>query len=209
MDTYGPNGWLTRRVTRPASSDTLTQWFTYDAAGNRTSITDPRGNRTDFCFDVDYAGSLISGGPANLTRQIDPAPTVGANRPVVLMKYDTANNLIQSVAPRGVPSGATVTCPTNLSAVNVMFATDLGFDATHVYLLSRTTRFSDPDTGAKTAVTKYEYGDAANLGLVTKTIPRAGIAGRAPTTPTRRRARTTQPEREPGCFVTLRTRSGT
>jgi RHS repeat-associated protein len=174
IHTYDTNGWLTSRVTHPSSTEALTETHGYDATGNRTSVIDPRGNTTNYCYDVDYAGSSISGGRANLTREIDPAPTTGANRPVMLIAYDAKNNVTQRVAPKGVPSGAMVTCSTNLSAINTSYATDFAYDASALKLLSTTTRFTDPDTGAKTATTKYEYGDASNPGLVTRVIPPRG-----------------------------------
>jgi RHS repeat-associated protein len=171
---------LTQRVTRPSSTETLTQTFTYDAIGNRTSVTDPRGNLTDLCYDVDAAGAPISGSRGNLTRRIDPPPTPGAARPTTLLAYDAAENLIQIVAPKGVPSGQTVTCATDLSTTNALYATDFGYDAGRVFLLSQTERFTDPDTGPQTAVTKYEYTDAANPGLATKIIPARGNTGPTP-----------------------------
>lgn len=85
VDYYDATGQLTERVTSPSSTETLSQAFTYDGAGNQTSTTDARGNRTDYCYDVDYAGVTIAGGQANLTRRVDPAPSPGANRPVTLL----------------------------------------------------------------------------------------------------------------------------
>lgn len=180
VDTYDSNGWLTQRLTKPSTSDNLTQSFTYGAAGDRTSVTDPRGSRTDYCFDVDYSGNPIAGGAANLTRRIDPAPAAGANRPTALFQFDASNNLTQTVAPNGVPSGQTVTCSTNLSSFNATYATDFGYDPSRVFQVSRTSRFTDPDTGPKTVVTKYEYSDAVNLGLLTRTIPPRGNTGPSP-----------------------------
>jgi RHS repeat-associated protein len=177
-DTYDANGWLTTRVTRPSSTETLTQAYTYDALGNRTSITDPRGNRTDVCYDVDYAGATTAAPAANLTRTVGPAAAAGQPRPVTLMQYDVKNHLIQTVSPRGVPSGTTVTCTTDLSAINTAFAVDQVYDAAGVKLLSTVRRFTDPDLGLKTATTKYEYGDPANPGRVTRTIaPRGNTTG--------------------------------
>jgi len=180
VDTYNASGWLTSRVTRPSSSETLTESYGYDANGFRSSVTDPRGNTTNFCYDVSYAGSPIAGSRGNLTRVIGPAPTAGANRPVTLMAYDARSNVTQTVAPRGVPSGASVTCSTNLSAINTSYATDLAYDAAGAALLSVTRRSTDPDTGATTAVTTYEYGDAANPGAVTRIIPPRGNTGGSP-----------------------------
>ena len=179
-DHYTVNGWITQRVTRPSSTATLTESYTYDTVGNRTSLTNARGNRTDYCYDVNYAGGAISGSRGNLTRTIEPAPTGGAPRPVTLLQYDAKNNLIQSVTPLGVPSGTTVTCATNLSAITTAYASDLAYDTTGARLLSTTSRFTDPDAGLRTAVTKYEYSDAANPGLVTRTIPPRGNTGASP-----------------------------
>lgn len=179
-DSYDTNGWLVGRVTRPSSTQTLTQSFTYDTTGNRTSVTDARGARTDFCYDVDYAGNPIAGGGADLTRRIEPAPTTGANRPVTLIRYDAKHNVVQTVAPKGVPSGSTVTCSTALSAVTATYVVDFSYDAAGAAVTSATTRFTDPDSGVRNAITKYEYGDAANPGLVTRLIPPRGNTGPSP-----------------------------
>lgn len=179
-DSYDSNGWLVQRVTQPSSSEALTQSFTYDADGNRTSVTDARGNTTKLCYDVDFAGNPISGSDGNLTRRIEPPPTTGADRPVTLIAYDAENNVIQTVAPAGVPSGGTVTCTTDLSAVDPAYVVDFAYDAAAAALLSATSRFTDPDLRLQTAVTKYEYGDAANPGLVTRVIPPRGNTGPSP-----------------------------
>ena len=126
------------------------------------------------CYDRSYAGALIAGSRGNLTRIIGPAPTTGANRPVTLIAYDPKRNVTQTVAPSGVPSGTTVSCTTNLAAIDADFATDLAYDAAGATLVSTTSRYTDPDTGATSAVTKFEYGDAANPGHVTRIIPPRG-----------------------------------
>lgn len=179
VDTYDANGWLTQRVSKPSSTETLTETYTYDATGNRTSVTDPRGNRTDFCYDTSYAGTALTS-RGNLTRTIAPSPNVGASRPVTLRAYDAKDNLVQTVAPKGVPSTSTTACSTNLSAITTAYATDLAYDASAIKLLSTTGRFTDPDSGLKTATAKYEYGDAANPGLVTRIIPPRGNTGGTP-----------------------------
>lgn len=180
VDTYDTNGWLTSRVSQPSSTETLTASFSYDTDGNRTSVTDPRGNTTNYCFDVSYAGGTISGSAGNLTREIGPASTPGANRPVILSSYDAKNNVIQRVAPKGVPSGTTVTCSTDLAAIDSAYTVDIAYDATGTKLSSITARFTDPDAGLKTAITKYEYGDAGNPGLVTRIIPPRGNTSGSP-----------------------------
>lgn len=179
-DSYDSNGWLVGRVTRPSSTETLIQSFSYDADGNRTSVTDARGNTTNFCYDVDFTGNPISGSDGNLTRRIEPPPTTGADRPVTLIAYDAKDNVVQTVAPAGVPSGGTVTCATDLSAVDPAYVVDITYDAAGAALLATTSRFTDPELGFRTATTKYEYGDAANPGLVTRVIPPRGNTGPSP-----------------------------
>jgi RHS repeat-associated protein len=180
VDTYSAQGWITQRVSHPSTTETLSETYSYDADGDRSSVTNPRGNTSDFCYDVDYSGAAISGSFGNLTRVIGPPPTLGANRPVALNAYDAKNNLIQTVSPKGVPSGTNVSCATNLSAINPSYATDLTYDASQTRVLSQTTSYTDPDLGALTAITKYEYIDAANPGLVTRVIPPRGNTGPAP-----------------------------
>jgi RHS repeat-associated protein len=180
IDTYSAAGWITQRVSHPSSTETLTEAYTYDANGNRDSVTNPRGNTTNFCYDVDYSGAIISGNHGNLTRLIAPPSIPGANRPVTLTAYDSKDNPIQIVMPKGVPSGTTVTCSTNLSAININFATDSTYDANQILLLSQTNRYTDPELGALTAVTKYEYTDSGNPGLITKIIPPRGNTGPSP-----------------------------
>jgi YD repeat-containing protein len=179
-DHYTADGWLTSRVSRPSSADTLTETYTYTAEGFRASVTNPRGQRTDVCYDTTYAGGPLADSRGNPTRIIGPAPTAGADRPVTLMAYDAADNLVQTVAPMGVPSGSTVTCATDLSAIDPAHAGDRTYDASGTKLLSTTTRFSDPDYGLRTAVTRLEYGDATNPGLVTRSIPARGNTGGSP-----------------------------
>jgi YD repeat-containing protein len=179
VDTYSSLGFLTGRVSHPSSIETLSENYAYDATGDRISVTDPRGNRTDFCYDLGYSGiSLTSRG--NLTRRIDPPPTAGANRPVSMLAYDVFDNVVQTVAPKGVSSGGTVTCLTDLAAIATAYATDFAYDGTGARLTSVTRRFNDPDLGLQTATTKYEYGDAANPGAITRVIPPRGNTGPSP-----------------------------
>jgi RHS repeat-associated protein len=180
VDAYAANGWLGQRVEHPSSTEALTTSYTYDTTGNRNSVTDPRGKTTDFCYDVSYAGAPLTGAWGSVTRVIAPAPITGANRPVLLTAYDAKNNPTQVVTPKGVPSGSTVTCSTDLSAIDASYATDYAYDPTQTALLSVTTHYTDPDLGALTATTKYEYGDTANPGHVTRMIPPRGNTGPSP-----------------------------
>ena len=139
---------------------------------------------TTFCYDVDYSGGPIANSKANLTRVISPRPTPTANPLVELLEYDSRNNLIETVSAKGVANGSTVTCATNLSTlVNSNYRVDYFYDApTETQLVSVTMPFNDPDTGAKTAITKFEYGDSANPGRVTRIIPPRGNTGGSRTT---------------------------
>jgi RHS repeat-associated protein len=174
IDTYDSHGWLTQRIVKPSSTETYTTTYGYDTAGNLISATNARGNTTTFCYDVGVSGSAISGSRGNLTRRIAPAPP-GGNPLVTLYAYDAKNNLTQTVSPAGVANGSSVGCATNLSStVDTMRTTDLAFDATGVFLLSATSRYTDHASTAQTAVTKFEYGDTANPGRVTRIIPPRG-----------------------------------
>ncbi|MCL4370644.1 MAG: DUF6531 domain-containing protein, partial [Chloroflexi bacterium] len=183
IDSYDSSGRLVSKTSKPTSNSTenVVEQRAYDTNSNLISTIDGRGNETDLCYDLDYTGAAISGSRGNLTRRIDPAPASGQNRPVTLFKYDGKNNLIETVSPRGVASGTTVTCSTDLSAgVNANYATDSAYDANGVQLLSTTTHYTDPDLGVQTAITKFEYGDGANPGLVTRIIPPRGNTGGSP-----------------------------
>ncbi len=53
-------------------------------------------------------------------------------------------------------------------------ATDNTYDSNDVYLLSTTHKYTDPDLGLQTAITKFEYNDPNNPGLATRIIPPRG-----------------------------------
>jgi RHS repeat-associated protein len=182
-DTYDSQGRITKHVSKPTSNSAewITEEYTWDGQSNKTSETDGRGNTTNYCYDVDYAGAIVPGSRGNLTRLIEPPAESGAVRAVTLYKYDSKNNVIQTILPKGVSNGTAVGCGTDLSgSLNMQYATDASYDsATQTKLLSATTRFTDPDLGAQTAVTKFEYGDRNNPGRVTKVI-----SPRGNTTPT-------------------------
>jgi YD repeat-containing protein len=114
-DTYDTQGRIIKRVSKPVanSANWITQEYTYDNNGNKSSFKDGRGNTTGFCYDIDYSGIIISGSRGNLTRVIAPAPATGGNVLVSLNKYDDKNNLIQSISPKGVTSGTSANCSTN------------------------------------------------------------------------------------------------
>ncbi len=170
---------LTQRVSRPSASESYTATYGYDANRNLSQVTDPRGNTALYCYDTDYAGAAVTTSHGNLTRRIAPAPAGGV-RPVTLFKYDNKNNLLEAVVPRGVSSSGSTTCADNLAtSINALYVTTNSYNAQGA-LLSATRKFTDPDLGQRTATTKYEYGDAANPGRITRIIPPRGNTGDTP-----------------------------
>jgi len=184
LDTYNPQSQIVTHVFKPSATESLTATYTYDANGFRKQVTDARGNTTSFCYDTDYTGAAVAGSHGNLTRVIAPPPAAGGNPLVTLVKFDAKNNVVETVAPRGVNAGVGTTCATNLSAaVNTLFATDLTYDTSlGTELLSVTRKYTDPDLGQQTATTKFAYGDTANPGLVTQVTPPRGNTGAGPDT---------------------------
>jgi YD repeat-containing protein len=184
IDTYNSQGQITRHISKPSATETLSDIYQYTGLGFRSQVTDARGNTTSLCYDTDYAGAAVAASRGNLTRAITPPPLTGGNPLVMLMKYDAKNNVVETVAPKGVANGAAVTCSTNLNAaINAggLFVTDLAYDATlGTELVSVTRKYSDPDLGPQTGVTKFEYADSANPGLVTRVIPPRGNTGPNP-----------------------------
>ncbi|HEY1296589.1 MAG TPA: RHS repeat-associated core domain-containing protein, partial [Chloroflexota bacterium] len=177
IDTYNSQGQITKHVMKPSASETLTETYAYSSSGFRSQVTDPRGNTTTFCYDIDYTGAAVAGSLGNQTRTVSPPPQSGAKPLVTLVKYDSKNNVIETVAPKGVNNGTSVTCSTNLTSVinaSGLFVTDMTYDTTlGTELLTVSRKYTDSDTGAQTAVTRFAYGDAANPGLVTTvTSPR-------------------------------------
>lgn len=182
-DTHDSKGRLVKRISKPTSSknEWITEARTYDAVGNLASVKDGRGNTTTYCYDVDYSGATVSGSRGNRTRVIQPAPQDGAKPLVMLLKYDDKDNAIQTIKPRGVPSRVAVDCTTDLTAgLDLKHATDMTYDSNRVQLLATTIRFTDPELGPQTAVTKYLYEDPDNPGQVTKEISPRGNTGPTP-----------------------------
>ncbi len=112
-------------------------------------------------FIASPTGRVVTGSRGNLTRAITAPPTSGGTPLVSLVKYDTRNNVVETVAPKGIANGASVSCSTNLSgAINSsgLFVTDLAYDtALGTELLSITRTYADPDLGLQTATTTFAY----------------------------------------------------
>jgi len=179
-DIYGTTlpSFLIKHTDKPASTSSTwaSSQFAYDANGFSSTLADPKGNVTTFCFDRAYDGTAITTSRGKLGRVIAPVVTDARSgssvHPVTLYKYDSHNNLTETVAPDGVTSSSTTGCSDNLSgSINSLFATDNTYDASGVQLLSTVRTFTDPDlTGQQTATTQYQYNDSNNPGRVTAVI---------------------------------------
>lgn len=178
---YATTGWLQSTVSHPASGEAMSVSYGYDdQKGTRTSVTDAIGHTTTYCYDVDYTGFAIDAAISrgNLTRRIASPSGPGASQPTTLYQYDSHNNLLQEVPPRGVnTTSLTVTCATNLTGVwSSNYATDRTYDASN-QLLSLTRRYTDAGS-LITSTTRYEYNSSPpQPGRVTREIPPRGNVG--------------------------------
>ncbi len=84
-------------LTAIAQQNTIYQ-YQYDAAGNRTKITDPLNRVTDNTFDA----------LNRLKQQLQPAPVPGGTRPLVKYGYDGLDQLISVTDPRNLVTSYTV-----------------------------------------------------------------------------------------------------
>lgn len=102
---YDSRGWL-RKITNPYGH---TKLFEYDAAGHQTKITDESGHVTEYVFDTDIAGSLLSTikrsatGDIVTTREYDYVGNVtkdsdALNRQTTY-SYNSANRVVSKVDP--------------------------------------------------------------------------------------------------------------
>jgi RHS repeat-associated protein len=181
VDTYDAQFHITRRVYKPTAdpADWVTEQYEYTSDSLLSAHIDGRGSRTDFCWDQGLNGAHVPGSQGNLTRIIMPALTPGGPRPVTLQVFDTYGNVVRTVPARGVASTPGVTCSTDLSqAVNDRYAVDMSYDPqTHTNLTSVTRRYTDPELGLQTAITRLEYSDVSSPGLITRIIPPTGNSG--------------------------------
>ncbi len=153
----------------------------------RTSTTDARGHRTDYCYDVAPDGSATSS-RGLLTRTIAPSAqhNDGAARPTALTLYDARNRPIQEYPPNGVDTNGLpeVTCSTDLSTrLSSAHATLKEYNSRNE-LVRVTQLFHDYDangnaTSLRVATTTYEYS-ATWPGQVTFETPPRGNTGPQP-----------------------------
>jgi YD repeat-containing protein len=150
-----------------AQQDT-TSHFQYDAVGNLTQILDPLGRATNNSYD-----------PLNrMTQQLQPAPYVGAARPVIRYGYDGQDQLVAVTDPRNLVTAYTIdglgnqtalqspdtgtSSKTHDAAGNVLSSTDAKGQTTHYQYdaLNRVTRIIYADG----SVIQYGY-DQGNYAL--------------------------------------------
>lgn len=109
------------------AGSTLTLSYTYDAAGNRTAVTDCAGRTTDFSYDA----------RGNVLTKTDPSPDGIAPRPLTRFTYDGRNNLTQITDALGA-----VTTLAYDPATNVLLAVSREIDATSSAVTSY--EYADP-----------------------------------------------------------------
>lgn len=156
----------------------------------RTVVTDPRGHATSYTFDsrlrTQTQTDVVDANTYVLTNTYDAAgnriKASDRNNAVTDFTYDARGNLLTKLDPRVAPqiprylTQYQYDLKNNLTQITDPrnFLTTMSFDAT-TNLLQSVTRQIDATTSA---VSKYEYGDAANPGLPTKIIsPRGNLTG--------------------------------
>ncbi|ABC28072.1 Rhs family protein [Hahella chejuensis KCTC 2396] len=152
----------------------ITESYAYDAHGNRTAVTDARGNVTSFAYDAD--NRLI----AKLTPKdaIDDADISASARKgaVTRYQYDGFDNLIQesqyvtevSIHERTAADYATANVPANNDPVSGDRHTRYEYDA-----LNRQERIRTPELNGVSTLTRKEYD---RYGNVTALIEAEGSA---------------------------------
>jgi RHS repeat-associated protein len=93
-------------VADTVGANTYTVSSTYDDCGNRDSVTDRNGNRTDFTFDTACKGNLLE----REEPQLDPYTA----RFTTDWSYDSKNNVTQETDAKGFVSSWTYDATTNV-----------------------------------------------------------------------------------------------
>ncbi|WLQ11599.1 type IV secretion protein Rhs [Hahella aquimaris] len=142
----------------------ITESYAYDAHGNRTAVTDARGNVTTFAYDAD--NRLI----AKLTPKdsVDDADISASARKgaVTRYQYDGFDNLIQesqyitevSIHERTAADYATANVPANNDPVSGDRHTRYEYDA-----LNRQERIRTPELNGVSTLTRKEYDRYGNV----------------------------------------------
>jgi RHS repeat-associated protein len=90
----------------PVGGTTYHQYFTYDDCGNRSSVTDRNGNRTDLTYDTACKGNLLERQEPQLNPQTPRFTTDWT--------YDSKNNPTQQTDAKGFVSTSTYDATTNV-----------------------------------------------------------------------------------------------
>jgi YD repeat-containing protein len=111
----------------PAGNKTT---YTYDAIGNRLSMTDPRGNCEKYTgdFTINYQYDDFN----RLMKGLLPVSPGETSKPVVSLSYDTRGNLTQRVEPDGGITSYTY-WPRNLVKTVTNQGSGVSYTATHYY----------------------------------------------------------------------------
>jgi RHS repeat-associated protein len=166
-----------------AWSQAMTWNYEYDALGNLTKITDPRGIATDYVYDALSRRTQIK----------QPAPATGSPRPQIDLGYDGQAQLKTVTDPRslsttyttdGLGNTTTQASPDTGNTTQTVNAAGLittrkdarNVTATHTYdALNRLTKIVYAGTGFTTLTDTYVYDQGANgIGRLTKTTYSGG-----------------------------------
>jgi RHS repeat-associated protein len=142
----------------PAGNKTT---YTYDKAGNRTGMTDPRGNCGK--YDVDFTIVYQYDDLNRLVMGYLPAASGQTSKPVVRLTYDARGNLLQRVEPDGGKTSYTYTARNKVKTGTVT-GNGVSYTTEHVYdLVGNEIETIDP----KSNKIVKEYDDLNRVKTIT------------------------------------------
>jgi len=180
-------GVLLTLVLLPLSSQSqpATWNYEYDAVGNLTKVTDPRGQVTEYVYDA----------LSRRTQVKQPIPFTGSPRPQIGISYDGQDQLKTVTDPRslvttyttdGIGNTTTQASPDTGSTIQTFNAAGLvatrrdarNVTATYTYdALNRLTRIRYAGTGFTTLTDDYVYDQGPNgIGRLTRMTYSGGSA---------------------------------
>ena len=166
-----------------SSAQPMTWKYEYDAVGNLTKVTDPRGQASEYVYDALSRRTQIK----------QPTPSVGSPRPQIGLAYDGQSQLKTVTDPRslvttyttdGIGNTTIQASPDTGSTIQTFNAAGLlatrrdarNVTATHTYdALNRLTRIVYSGTGFTTLTDNYTYDQGANgIGRLTSSTYSGG-----------------------------------
>jgi len=160
-----------RLISQTAADGTVTR-YTYDAVGNRTSMTDARGNTTSYAYDADNRLVTQTDATGAVTRYTYDAvgnrlSVTDANGHVTASTYDAWNKLISSTDANGVVTTYAYDLLGNQVQVTRAAGTSAASTKTYAYdldnrLVSQTDALGDTQT--------RQYDAAGNLVATTDAL---------------------------------------